>query len=192
MKNILIIVAVVVLAGIGWFYLKGGKTPTGQDVFTGSLAAAGKLGVPMKCTYTVDEVQYEGYVKGEMYRGQMLGDTGQVDIIIRDNCMYSWGQDGQGTKFCSDPAEGSLFDQPEPSVVPDETTDQGDYTAPDVDYSCLPAVVADSMFEPPADVTFADFGAMMEDLMQPSAEGDQVMDQETLDKMMQDLPDGGY
>src|SRR3989344_1513773 len=50
MKNILIIVAVVVLAGIGWFYLKGGKTPTGQDVFTGSLAAARKLGVPTKCT----------------------------------------------------------------------------------------------------------------------------------------------
>jgi hypothetical protein len=169
----IIIVAVVLVLGAGAFlFLNKGKstspTPgvtkdtttnkdTGQEQqsFVGSLKDAVSLGVAMKCTYQIEGNEYEGYVKGESYRGSIKTAEGKVGaVIIKDGCMWTWSEDeSQGIKTCYE-VEG-----------PDETDvweqSQG-VAAPGINYTCMPSAVTDSQFTPPSDVNFMDIDAMME------------------------------
>jgi hypothetical protein len=63
-------------------------------------------------------------------------------MIVKDDCLWSWsGEEAQGMKMCFKPEEG------EESVWDSES-------APQDDYHCVPAVVTDDKFEPPADIKF--------------------------------------
>jgi hypothetical protein len=155
-KALPIIVAVVAVAA-GWFFLKGNKTGglpgVGKTYTMKSLKAIIDLGVPVKCSYKVGEIEYEGYVKGQQWRGKMQqADGRQGEVIIKDNCMWSWTDDKKGITMCFEPEEGedSVWDNPE-------------YMTTDIEYTCRPAAITDAQFNPPADVNFMN----LDDLMNP-------------------------
>lgn len=127
-----------------------------QEAITGSLKLAVEKGIPMKCTYKQGENQFEGYLKGKMWRGKMESNGDTSEVIIKDNCMWSWNsadKTKQGAKICfeqKDEKTGQTKDVWEESGVESN----------DVQYTCLPANVSDTTFEPPADITFIDLNQL--------------------------------
>jgi len=172
LKKLLPILGILVIAGVGLYFLKGSKGGPGLPGVTKNYTAKGikaviDLGIPMKCSYKVGEMEYEGYVKGQQWRGHIqLPNGNQGEIIFKDNCMWSWDDKKQGTKMCFEPTEEgeTLWDNPQ----------QG--TDMDLDYQCRPAAITDAKFTPPTDVNFMD----LDDMMGP-------MGQDTYD--MPDIPD---
>ena len=174
MKKLLPILIILVVAGAGWYFLKGGKAGESGGIsipgVTKTYNAKGikaviDLGIPMKCSYKVGDMEYEGYVKGKQWRGHMKLPSGrQGEIIFKDNCMWSWNADKQGSKMCFELTEEGedMWSQPQ----------QG--TSMDVDYKCRPAAITDAKFIAPSDVTFMDL--------------DQVMPG-NMDTYMDDIPD---
>ena len=126
--------------------------------FVGSIQEAMSMGVGMKCTYEVEGSQYEGYVKGNSYRGMVASAQGISQVIVKDNCVWSWSEDeSQGVKMCSDPEDGSdssVWDNPESGL---DTS---------LNYECSAVAVSDSQFSPPSDIEFIDFEAMMQNMME--------------------------
>ncbi|MDD3679291.1 MAG: hypothetical protein PHX72_00290 [Candidatus Shapirobacteria bacterium] len=114
-----------------------------QDLFSGTLKAAIAKGIPMKCSYEINGVEYESYVKGKKYRGIISKDGQTQEILMADNYMYTW-QEGktQGLKM--------FFD-----LESDEETDET-LINPDMEYKCWPAVISDDQFSLPDDIDFVD------------------------------------
>lgn len=152
------------IVGIGGYtYLSGGKlemngnsfsvsktTTNSSETITGTIEKIMAMGKTAKCTYKVNDIEAEGYIKNNMYRGKSnIPNQGLVDIIMKDNCMYAWSdkkQDApggyQGTKICFD--EGmSMFGQ-------------NSGIRPDIEYKCSVTSVSDDIFEPPANIKFYD------------------------------------
>lgn len=170
-----------------------GGTPAGpaQETsggpFSGTLQAAVALGVPMKCTYTVEGMEVEGLIKGKQYRGKMKNQQGQMgEVIMKDNCMWTWGeaagQGVQGVKMCFDPEEGKDIWDPESW---DEAETEG-AQPPDVEYRCNPAVVTDAQFQPPANIEFMDLDQMMQGFKEGAMPSDEQVNemQEKMNQMM--------
>lgn len=175
-KNLpLIIVTVIIVLGVGGYLLMSRGSGNSQEIepstetsqektavekFTGSLKEAVAMGVGMKCSYRVEGNEYEGYVKGQNYRGKMKSADGKVgEVIMKDNCMWSWSEEeGRGIKTCfeevdaevaeGEEAEASLWDQ------------QG--SSSDITYTCVPHTVSDSQFTPPSNIQFMDLDSMMQ------------------------------
>lgn len=160
MKKILPILVILIAVGVGFYFLKTKDssesvltdlTEKKSELFSGSLKAAIELGIPMKCEYQVAEGKAEGYIKGQQWRGKMeFADGRKAEIIIKDNCMWSWvDTEDQGMKMCFDEAEQDIWDE----------SQEG--SASDVEYFCVPAVVTDAKFIPPADIQFMTLDEMM-------------------------------
>lgn len=166
-KQLTIIILAIVAAGAAWFFLKGGGTGIGsltqkyseKSPFTGSLKAAVALGVPMKCTYKVDDVEYTGIIKGKQYKGTIvMGDGTEGTIIMKDNCTYIWSDvDKQGTKICNEEGDADMWDLSEEDY--DTEGQSGEEALPD--YVCYPTVATDAEFNLPSGVTFMDLNTMM-------------------------------
>ena len=108
-----------------------------------SLKSAIALGVPLKCTYKINEIEYEGYIKGKNWRGNMSQQGKTTNIILKDNCMYAWSNEApQGTKMCF---EEDVWE-----------SEEGGFQQPNVDYICSPAVFGDDKFSPPSSIQFMD------------------------------------
>lgn len=124
----------------------------GGDPFDGTMEAAMKLGVPMKCTVETDEVKSTTYVKGENFYSEMMVDGKESRVIVKDNCMWSWTTENetQGIKMCF-----------EDDIMESDEYEEYSGSTPDVDYHCLPAVITDSKFTPPSDIEFTDMDAFM-------------------------------
>ena len=117
-----------------------------------SLKTAVALGIPLKCSYKIQEFEYEGYIKGKQWRGtmQQMGKT--THVILKDNCMYAWSDDSpQGTKICY---QEDIWE-----------SEDGQFEQPDMEYICTPAVVGDDKFTPPGSVEFMDLNDL-ESMMQ--------------------------
>lgn len=158
-----IFIAIIVVAGAAWFFInKGSSTDTGNitqnssesEPFSGTLKAAVALGVPMKCSYKVNGVEYSGLIKGKQYKGNVkMQDGKEGSVLMKENCMYTWSDvDKQGIKTCFDESEQSIWDQPEGSTT--------NVSMP-TNYTCQPALVTDSEFDLPSDVNFMDLDALM-------------------------------
>lgn len=123
-----------------------------EETFSGSLMEAIAQGVPMKCSYEANGVYYEGFVKGENYRGKVSQDDQTMEVIVTDGYSYIW-QEGktQGMKMAFD------------AEAVEETNDEdvSAFARPDIEYRCSPAVVTDSKFSLPEDVSFLDLDQMM-------------------------------
>jgi len=181
LKKVIIPILILVAAGAGWYFLKGnGAGPINlggsvkNEAFKGGLAAAVKLGVPMKCSYSIDgEMESEGYIKGKNYRGKMTAEQGKIaEVIMKDNCMWNWDEDTkEGVKFCFENEEGNTmwgdFDEEDFENV---ELPEG-YEPPDMEYDCKPAIIADSKFIPPSDVEFVDMQEIMNSFMPANTEG---------------------
>ncbi|MFC1710306.1 hypothetical protein ACFL0F_01425 [Patescibacteria group bacterium] len=167
MKKLLPIVLVIAVISVGAYILMNrSSSNTSMDVtppdssvsdsFTGSLMDAVKLGVAMKCTYTVEGNEYESYIKGKNYRGKIKTAEGKTgEVIIKDNCMWTWAEEeAQGIKTCfvEEPESdtGSIWEQPQGAI------------GPDMSYTCLPSTVTDAEFTPPSNIDFMDIDSMME------------------------------
>lgn len=159
-KLLIIIALVVVAAGAGWFFLKGGSGAgvgsltqkfSASKPFSGSLKAAVALGVPMKCTYEQNGTEYTGIIKGKQYKGKVtMQDGKEGNIIMKDNCMYTWSDaDKQGMKVCYEEEGLDIWEQPEEELP--------------VDYVCYPTVATDAEFNLPSGVTFMDIDSLMND-----------------------------
>lgn len=157
MKKVLPILAILIVAGVAFYFLRTGDsgesvlTEKKSELFSGSLKAAIELGIPMKCEYEVAEGKAEGYVKGQQWRGKMeFADGRKGEVIIKDNCMWSWTDgESQGMKICFDESEQDIWDE----------SQEG--SASDVEYFCVPAVVTDAKFIPPANIQFTSLDEMM-------------------------------
>ncbi|MFC1654051.1 hypothetical protein ACFL1M_04355 [Patescibacteria group bacterium] len=176
MKKVIIPFFVLVAAGAGWYFIKGNKTSKSinlgaslkEEAFKGSMAAAVKLGVPMKCSYSIgDEMESEGYIKGKNYRGKAVMEQGKIsEVIMKDECMWNWDADSkEGTKFCFEGDQvNTMWEDFDENV--EEMDEPQEFKAPDVEFDCNPVVVSDDMFAPPTDVSFVDMAAMMQESVQ--------------------------
>ena len=167
----------------GWFLFGGGKgvkevsAPSGvgeeaaapeEKGFTGKLKDALSLGQSMKCTWKQDESNYStSYIKGDKVYTEGTYAGQKMYSIMADNCVYSW-QEGQaeGFKICYEPGQ---MEEMRESATGEEGTVPGRYSGatPDVDYSCVPAVVSDAKFNPPSNITFASLEENMKQMMTP-------------------------
>jgi len=161
-KSLPIIITVIILIAGGYYFLtnkssgpksgstSGNKTTTTEnkkESFVGSLKKAIELNVPMECTYESNGTKVKSRIKGKKFSGEMKTPQGLAYIIIKDNCMWTWQKDDkQGVKTCFKNEDGS-----ETSIW-----DDFEKKGPDTKYNCHPAVVSDSTFDIPADVSFMD------------------------------------
>lgn len=168
MKKILpiLLIVVVLVAGGGylWWQRGEGTSETGQEEssqeesFVGTLKDALVRGGSLKCTWEVDENSFgTSYLKNEKVYAEVTSAGTSGYMILSDNCIWTWSKDSsQGFRMCFEPTGDE--------VMPDlEETSYGSTTPPSgVSYSCVPTVVSDAKFSPPASVTFSS----IEDLMQ--------------------------
>lgn len=157
---------------------ESGETGEGQP-FSGPLAAAVALGVPMKCTYTVNGVETTGYIKGKQFRGMMDVQGKQGNVIMKDNCMWTWSEgEADGVKMCYEGDQAQqLWDNPEAAAEnpePNATPEEAMSPAPQIEYNCLPTAIGDDEFTPPADVNFVDLGEMMKGINLPAGMKDKL------------------
>lgn len=171
MKKIIpIVVGLLLVGGVGFAFLNKSKTsvpeaPTEKkegSVFT-SIKDALSKSVSLECSFT-DEAQGQkvtAFIKGGAVRSDFTGRTNSESgsAIIKDKKMYFWNM---GKK------EGMMID------IPDEKDTSAPADSSGADKSenilsslekyknnCKAAVVADSLFTPPADVKFTNFSELM-------------------------------
>src|SRR4030042_4913849 len=82
LKLVIPVIVVLAIVGIGAYaYFSGGKVTlngncvsvsktTSSESLTGSLNAIMAKGKTVKCSYSIAGNNYEGYIKGNMYRGK--------------------------------------------------------------------------------------------------------------------------
>ena len=155
LKAGLVVIGAVLLAGCTIpgtnTEIGGGVLPgSNDDAFNGAFKAAIALGTPMKCSYEVDGVEAEGWIKGKQYIGKTQMKGGTVNVLMKGDCMWSWGEgEKTGTTMCFKSTDGSsMWD------------DAGEGTPGDV--SCRPAAITNAKFTPPSNVKFLDMDAMLD------------------------------
>lgn len=172
MKIVLVLIVLAVLGGGVWYFAKAkpgtmmGTPGSKTEEFSGTLAQAMKLGVPMKCEWQTNEGSGESFVKGEdMYvKTTMSGKTGYM--VKKGDCINTWEEGKtQGVKICQEQL-------PEASDQPNDwQPDSGSYKAEGVDmnvqYKCQPDIFTGDRFDLPAGVQFTDMGEMMKGLTLP-------------------------
>ena len=161
-KLVLVVIILAIVGGGAWYFTRS-KPVTKTEEFSGTLAQAMKLGVPMKCEWQTSEGSGESFVKGEdMYvKTMMSGKTGYM--VKKGDCINTWEEGKtQGVKICQEQLP-EASDQPS-----DWQPDSGSYQAEGVDlnlqYKCRPDIFTGDRFELPAGVQFTDMGEMMKGL----------------------------
>ncbi|HUV42895.1 MAG TPA: hypothetical protein VMY36_03285 [Patescibacteria group bacterium] len=166
----IVIIAVVIVGGAIVAYMvlgKGGlslpsvpgeiKKESGEtgEEFVGKIKEVVARGVPMKCTYTQGDNTGTSYIKGKNIYGEMMAQGKQGYVIMKDKCMWSWNKDeSQGVKMCF---EEDIWETSEDYAQEGQAS-----VASEAEYRCLPAIVSDSQFEPPANVNFMDMDQLMQ------------------------------
>jgi len=135
--------------------------PTGEapkESFAGTLKEVISLGGAMECTYKKDDAFFgKTWVKGKKVYSEFTQEGKKGYMIMKDNCMWTWDtQQPQGLKMCFDPSE---FEE---MTGGESSTGQQTGPPPDMNYNCIPAVIGDNRFNPPADISFMDFENMMQ------------------------------
>ncbi len=193
--KIIIGLVVVVILGGGFLYFKKGaamKLPGSESTAFTSISDALSKSVSLECSFTdEDGRQTKTYIKNGAVRADYTASVPSESgsMIFKDKTMYSWSGDKQGFKM----------------TIPDAVMEEGKETAEDVQSegvsgykdilagmekfkdSCKPAVVADSVFTPPIDVTFTDYSEMMKSIpAMPEGKSDEypAMDKEQLEQIM--------
>jgi len=166
LKKLLPILAIVAVVGVGWFLFQnkkgGGASIPGitKSYSAKGLKAVVDLGIPVKCSYQIGEMKYEGYVKGKQWRGRMEYPDGRKgEVIMKGNCMWSWtNEEAKGIKMCFEPTEDGedMWSDPQ-------------YAGTDIDYKCSPAAITDAQFNPPTNIQFMDMDDLNQMMMDPES-----------------------
>lgn len=184
MKKGLIVVVLLVLAGVGYFYYSKMKAGSGEGAMMGSNEVKSGMmslkdliaaGVPQKCTFssTNDSGTNQGttYVSGGRVRGDFTntfsGKTTMSHMISDGKTSYIW-TDGESTGYKMTVPETSASPGTAPSSEEPAMSGEGDLNQA-ADYNCSAWIPDNSMFTPPADVTFSDFSQMMQPSGAPTA-----------------------
>ncbi len=160
--KIIIIVVILLLLGVGAFFVLGNgknsmmgsavnKITSAKDMLTAS--------VSMHCEYEENGMKSKVDIKNGAVRVDSAGTDQEQNgsIILKGKKMYMW----RGT-------EGYVYDIPDEVDENGKTVDSQSTQKEDLMKSleaykdaCKPAVVSDSIFNPPSDVTFSDVSSMM-------------------------------
>ena len=181
MSRILSLGATVLVAGTIFAACNKPKQQTTSDLQreANEIAAAIQAGKPIKCTITRVETeehaaaQMEYLMKGEkikMTGVEIQGNEQDQGAMISDGeFVYVWdNQTKEGFKFpVTDPEEAQEAASNKPDG-PDFSQEDVQRQYEDQGYTldCDQTNISDEEFTPPADVTFQDFSAMMEGMMQ--------------------------
>lgn len=165
MKKLLPVVLVVAVVAVGaYFFLGKGKTPGltipgKEEVFEGSLAVAVQKGVPLKCEWNQDNANYgTTWVKGQNVYAEVTTGGKMGYMVAKDNCAWTWDSSKKGVKVCSE--EVNYDELTNTTPVTNETAEGSAGSMPS--YKCSPAVIQDSRFEVPSDVSITDMQEMMQ------------------------------
>lgn len=177
-KTIPVILAVLIILGIGIWFLTGRKSQSPQTTNTLSAqptaATANQpqslkdlllAGIPQTCTVSQTSENNKSdttiYISGGQMRGDVQAKAGDTNIvthmIIRDNTTYVW-TDGQttGYKMAYDP------NTPVPTSAPGQP--QGVNPDVKVDYHCSPWISDAGKFILPSNITFTDLKSLLPSL----------------------------
>lgn len=185
-KLLIVGVIVLILVGVGAFMMMGNKgtnttSSSGSNAFT-SIKDALSKSLSLQCEFTdSDGRSSKVYIKNGAVRGDFSGATVEESgsMIMRDKKMYVWNG-----------AQGFMMELPDENMDYDgdgTTQNQGESFMKEIEQykeSCKPAVVSDSLFTVPSDVTFSDMSKMMDGMMEGAEEGT-GMSEEELKKMME-------
>lgn len=200
MKKVVVAVVVLLLLGAGGYYLyaksaskmaPAASTEQNSGGVFGSIKDALSKSLSLQCAFTADDgVPTTAYIKAGAVRVDTNGKTveQQGSFIMKDKKIYFWQT---ATK------QGTMMSVPEVSVTPTSgstvkptaASSEGDNMMAALEKfknDCKPAVVADSLFTPPADVKFTDFSQMMKQVPSGMPSGYPTgMSQQDVQKMMQ-------
>lgn len=198
-KTLLITAGIIVLAGIGYFAAQQAgvlppslpgtsQAPTApgssqQETVTGSLQKLLGMGKSLKCTWSAEEASGTSWIKNQNVYTEVQAQGQTSKTIMKDNCMWVWAEgQAQGVKSCY-----QSFEEMQEEATAEGTEDGQDTgsaaVAPNVNYNCVPASIADSKFNPPQDVQFMD----LNETMPSGIEDMQNMSEEELEELQQQM-----
>jgi hypothetical protein len=114
-----------------------------------SLKDAVADGTTMKCSWGIEDL-YSGetFIKDHMlyinYKPGWEVDT--IHVIIKDNCLWEWTEEESGKKICLEATENFYDSRVFPEIQESQMMN--------CKYNCVPAEIADSMFEVPENIAF--------------------------------------
>jgi uncharacterized protein YxeA len=187
-KKIIIIVVLILLLGGGVFVLSQNKNGASSGNIVSTVKDAVSKTASMQCDYTDEQGRVsKTYIKNGAVRSDYTGKTAQDSgsVIVTGKKMYMWTADKKGFSY----------DIPEVTVTPGqnqapESGNKKDEFMSGLDKykdSCKAAIVSDSLFTPPSDVTFTDYSEMQKMMMSPK--GTQGMTEEQMKQYQQQYMD---
>ncbi len=186
-KIVIAVVLVLLLAGAVGVYLMGGKDKMTKDgvmqegnAFT-SIRDALSKSISLECELTDSEGRTtKAYIKNGAIRADMTDPdpNNSGSVIMKDKKIHIWnGKEGFTMELPDDPnAMGESGSE----------TTQGDQILNDLENykdSCKPAIVSDSLFTPPTDVTFSDTSKLIN--------GGENMNEDDIKKMIEQYSNEG-
>jgi len=144
-------------AGVGENQTDQQQATNQGEGFVGKLKDAIALGTAMECTFSKDDYSGTTWVKGKQIYSEFTQPDNNGFMIMQGDCIYTWGSaQPQGIKMCYDPSEFEAMTEQSQDLSQGQAG-----PPPDMEYNCSPAVVNDSMFNPPADIEFMDINQLM-------------------------------
>lgn len=203
----LVIIVLLILVGAGAYLYMHKKaasemasvpTPKNSAGFLGSIQDALSKSLSLSCTFTDSTGRSTtAYIKAGAIRADVVGKDptqpyNSTSVIIKDKKMYVWDTTKK-TGMVMDMSE--MMPTGSPVTLTPQTTTQPsqsqNHNSPDVlgmleqyKNNCKPAVVADSLFVVPTDITFTDLSKMMPSGV-PTGTVPTGMSQEQIKQMMQ-------
>jgi hypothetical protein len=124
-----------------------------------NLAAAMSAGVTMRCKYTYQDTSSQGWMKGDKYYFTTTVKNVDSNVVSDGTWVYVWESGkGDGVKFnvkqMKTLSEGKEQGYQDMNKVASTATN----------VECVPDIVADGKFTPPATVQFSDMGELLKQM----------------------------
>ncbi len=197
-----ILLVILILLFLFFFFGKSKKSDTlvaptadssmqaedsGLSSFTGNLMDVLKMGKAVKCTASFSDENGSSdmtlYTAGQKSYSEMttdMGGEGKMTFysIYDGEYMYTWNDEGAGTKMKVADIEELGKDVPAAEGQPSGEAENNKALQQNIDYKCSNWKADNSMFTPPSGVEFVDMAQTMKDLNEAMDSGDMenVMD----------------
>ncbi len=191
-NKIIIAAAAVILLGIVAFFLLSRNkmvnlSPSGSDNAFTSIQDALSKSISLECEFTDESGRItKSYIKNGAVRADFTSQNAEESgsVIMKDKKMYFWNSKGGYTM--------ELPDDVKTDTTTGETESQGSDILKAMEEfkdKCKPAVVSDSLFTPPTDVTFTDMSKLIPTGASQNGSQTPQMSQEEIQKYMQQYQD---
>ncbi len=163
---IIAIVALIIIIGGLIFFNQNQKTSPdkkGQDITSEtkpgvfeSIKDAMSKSMSLKCEYKTTDAQTVAYIKGKSVRVDgIYKNTNKSSTIMKNDKMWTWDTVKK---------EGMIIPLKQTETDKKSSSDQIIEELEKEKQFCKPAIVSDSMFNPPTDVKFQDLSGMLDNL----------------------------